>query len=210
MKLTKNAHGKKKPKRTNRNIFAICGVLLLVALVSIGYLFSQKNGTNPTSGLDAFAAHYLTIMKTLNSSQCKSEMLSELGGNYNFTELFSWEHSKLVFESDPAGWFEDPFEILSSGKGICVQFSIVYVAACLALGIQSRLVVATDITNWTFIHVWCEVYFNGVWVHVDPSDQVWNQPLRYLSWDWGKYIGQSVRIYAFEDGKFDDVTPTYS
>jgi hypothetical protein len=207
MKLTKKVHGKKRRRRVDRKIFAISAVLLLAALFSIGYLLYSQN--NETSGFHDFEAHYLAIMKTLNSSQCKLHMLSELGGKYNFTELFSWEHSRLTFESDPAGWFEDPFEILSSGKGICAQFSIVYVSACLALGIQSRLVVATNTTAWNFIHVWSEVYFNGSWAHVDPSDQVWNQPLRYQNWDWGKYIGQDVRMYAFDDGKSEDVTSTY-
>ena len=47
---------------------------------------------------------------------------------------------------------------------------------------------------------------NGTWVHVDPSDKVWNNPSRYQSWDWGSAIGSDVKIYAFEDGTFQDVT----
>ena len=112
--------------------------------------------------------------------------------------------------NDPSGSFEDPFQILNSGDGICVQWSIVYVSACLALGYQSRLVVAVDTTTWSFIHTWAEDYYNGTWVHVDPSDKVWNNPSRYLGWDWGAGIGSTVRIYAFEDGTFQDVTSTYS
>ena len=83
-------------------------------------------------------------------------------------------------------------------------------SACLALGYQSRLVVAADTTNWNFIHTWAEDYYNGIWVHVDPSDKVWNNPSHYQSWDWGKYIGSDVKIYAFEDDTFQDVTSTYS
>jgi hypothetical protein len=207
MKLARKVHGKKRHRRVDRKVFA-ASALLPAVLFSIVYLLSSQK--NETGGFHAFEAHYLGIMKTLNSSQCKLGMLSELGGKYNFTELFSWEHGRLTFESDPAGWFEDPFEILSRGKGICAQFSIVYVSACLALGIQSRLVLATNTTAWNFIHVWSEVYFNGVWIHVDPSDQVWNQPSRYQNWDWGKYIGQDVRIYAFEEGMSEDVTSTYN
>jgi hypothetical protein len=70
-------------------------------------------------------------------------------------------------------------------------------------------VVAADTSNWNFIHVWAEDYFNGTWVHVDPSDSVWNNPSRYQSWGWGN-IGSDVRVYAFEDGAFTDVTSTYS
>jgi transglutaminase-like putative cysteine protease len=149
-------------------------------------------------------------MKNLNASETKAKMAAQLDPSCNQTDLFVWEQSKLTFTQDPAGWFEDPIQILNSGDGICVQWSIVYVSACLALGYQSRLVVAADTTGWSFIHVWAEDYFNGTWVHVDPSDKVWNNPARYQSWDWGKGIGSDVKIYAFEDGSYQEVTSTYS
>jgi len=72
--------------------------------------------------------------------------------------------------------------------------------------------VAVDTSTWSYIHVWAEDYYHGSWVHVDPSDGVWGHPLMYLgpSWSWGNYIGSMVRIYAFEDNSFQDVTATYS
>jgi hypothetical protein len=70
--------------------------------------------------------------------------------------------------------------------------------------------VAVNTTTWNFVHVWAEDYFNGSWVHVDPSDKVWDKPSRYQDWDWGKCIGLDVKIYAFEDGKYEEVTSTYS
>jgi transglutaminase-like putative cysteine protease len=70
--------------------------------------------------------------------------------------------------------------------------------------------VATNTTIWNFIHVWAEVYYNDSWVHVDPSDKVWNYPLRYQGWDWGRGLGLDVKIYAFEDEKFEEVTSNYS
>jgi transglutaminase-like putative cysteine protease len=149
-------------------------------------------------------------MVNLNSSQTKTKMAALLNPSYNQTALFAWEASKLTFADDPSGSFQDPFQILASGDGICLQWSIVYVSACLALGYQSRLVVAVDTTTWTFIHVWAEDYCNGSWVPVDPSDKAWNSPLTYLGWDWGPYIGSTVRIFAFEDSSFQEVTSTYS
>ena len=136
-------------------------------------------------------------------------MAPMLNSTLNQTTLFGWEKSRMTFEED-TNFLEDPIQILNSGKGICVQWSIVYVAACLSLGYQSRLVVAVDTSTWTFIHTWAEDYYNGTWVHVDPSDGVWNNPSRYQSWDWGKGIGSDVKIYAFEDGRFEEVTSTYS
>ena len=176
-------------------------------LLAIVYFSSPAKNEPP--GFEAFTDHYLGIMKNLNSSETKVKIASQLDPKYNQTDLFTWEQSRLTFAQDPAGWFEDPTEILNSGKGICAQFSIVYVSSCLALGYQSRLVVAADTTTWTFIHVWAEDYFYGSWIHVDPSDKVWNNPSRYQSWDWGKGIGSQVKIYAFEDGRFQEVTSSY-
>ncbi|MGE5637404.1 MAG: transglutaminase-like domain-containing protein [Chloroflexota bacterium] len=156
-----------------------------------------------------FKNHYLEIMQNLNSTKTKNEIGSQLNSNYNQTDLFNWEHSKLTFIQDPTGFFEDPTQILNSGKGICVQWSILYVSACLALNHPSRLVVAADTSTWSFIHTWAEDYYNGTWIHVDPSDSVWNNPSRYQSWGWGKAVGSGVKVYAFEDGRATEVTSTY-
>jgi len=217
MKPANKVRSTKKHKKNPRWLVVFYGVLLIAILSMVAYFWYPANNkpannelNNMPTGFKTLAADYLGVMKNLNSSQTKAKMAALLNPNCNQTDLFAWEASKLTFASDPSGSFEDPFQILETGDGICVQWSIVYVSACLALGYQSRLVVAVDTTSWTFIHTWAEDYNNGTWVHVDPADKVWNDPSRYLSWDWGQYIGSTVRIHAFEDGSFQDVTSTYS
>jgi transglutaminase-like putative cysteine protease len=148
-------------------------------------------------------------MKSLNSTQTKTQMAALLIPSYNQTDLFAWEVSKLTFNQSQTGWYENPFQILNDGKGICVQWSVVYVSACLALGYPSRFVVAVNTATWSFIHTWAEDYYNGAWVHVDPSDRVWNDPSHYQSWDWGAW-GSQVKVYAFTDSGFQEVTSTYA
>lgn len=189
-------------------------IVIVAALVAVAYLWKPtqnpvNNVPDEPAGFKIFKDHYIGIMENLNSTETKTTMAQRLEPKFNQTDLFTWEHSKLTFAQDPAGWFEDPAQILNSGKGICVQWSIVYVSACLALNHPSRLVVAADTSNWNFIHVWAEDYYNGTWVHVDPSDSVWNNPSRYLNWDWGKALGSGVKIYAFEDSGFEEVTSDY-
>jgi transglutaminase-like putative cysteine protease len=189
-------------------------LITVAALATVVYLWNEaqnpvSNTPDETAEFKAFTDHYTAIMKNLNSSETKTKMASQLDPRYNQTDLFTWEKSRLTFVEDPSGWFENPAQILGSGKGICVQWSIVYVSACLALNHPSRLVVAAGTSSWGFIHVWAEDYFNGNWVHVDPSDGVWNNPSRYLSWDWGKAIGSGVKIYAFDDSGFEEVTSNY-
>jgi len=203
----RNTRSARKRRRTKRMLIAFSAMLVVASLFAGLYYWSLQNAVD--SAFQSFTGHYLDIMNNLNSSKTRTAMSSELVGKPNFTDLFQWMYSRMTFGQDPAGWLEDPVDILNDGKGICEQFSIVYVSACLALGYQSRLVVAVNSSTWVFIHVWTEDYFNGSWVHVDPSDKVWNNPLRYLQWDWGKYIGSDVRIYAFEVGNYSEVTATY-
>ena len=213
MNPVRKARETKRPGHTRKWVVAVSVLFLVSILLVAGYFWYPKTSVNSqqgeTSPFEVFTDHYLRIMHNLNLSQTKTTMSSLLSPSYNQTSLFAWEQSKLQFVQDPAGWFDDPFQILNSGKGVCEQFSVVYVSACLALGYQSRLVVAVDSARWTFIHVWAEDYYNGTWVHVDPSDSLWNNPSRYQSWDWGYAIGSGVKIYAFEDGIFKDVTSIY-
>ena len=218
----KKAQPTKKHKQNQKWLLVFYAVVLIAILVVAAH-FLNPPGSKPTAdsqlnaelnsrpaGFKTLADNYLGVMENLNSSQTKTKMATLLNPSYNQTDLFTWEGSKLTFASDPNGFYYDPFQILSSGDGICMQWSIVYVSACLALGYQSRLVVAVDTSSWTFVHAWAEDYYNGAWVSVDPSDKAWNQGQVYLSWDWGSQIGSTVRVYAFEDGSFQDVTATYS
>ena len=222
MKTAGKVQPTKKRKQNNKWTVVFYAVVLIVIICTVAFFWgpagnkpSANNELNTElnsmpSGFKPFATNYLDVMKNLNSSTTKTEMAALLNPGFNQTDLFAWEGSKLTFANDPSGSFEDPFQILNSGDGICLQWSIVYVSACLALGYQSRFVVAVDTTTWSFIHVWAEDYCKGSWVPVDPSDKAWDKPLVYLSWDWGPSIGSTVRIYAFEDGSFQDVTSTYS
>jgi hypothetical protein len=220
MNLAKKANPTKRQQRHRRKwMVAASALLFLVTTTAVAFLaFPAKNPSANQSGnsvqelpagLKALTDHYMGVMANLNSTETKTKMASLLNPAYNQTDLFNWQQTKMTFEN-PDGNPEDPMQILGSGKGVCYQWSIVYVSACLSLGYQSRLVASTDTANWQAIHMWAEVYYNGAWVHVDPSDKVWNNPTKYSGWDWGKFIGSSVKVYAFEDGGFEEVTSNYA
>lgn len=210
---SKKTHSTRKHRQTQRWIVPASALLLLAIILSAAYFWYPKNSANShqdqLSAFETFADHYIWIMQNLNSTETKANIAALLDPKYNQTDLLTWEQTKLTFTQDTKGFFEDPTQILNNGKGICVQWSIVYVSACLALNHPSRLVVAADTTSWSFIHTWAEDYYNESWVHVDPSDKVWNSPLRYQGWDWGPAIGSGVRIYAFNDRGFEDITSSY-
>lgn len=56
-------------------------------------------------------------------------------------------------------------------------------------------------------HAWTEVWNVelSMWIHVDPSEKRINDPKMYER-DWKKNL---KAIYAFENGKLEDVTKTY-
>ena len=215
MSPTRRSTARKQRRQTRRGLLIASTLIALAVIVAVALIWTSKQppATTPTNeplGFTNLKNHYISVMKNLNSTQTKTAMAAQVDPKDNQTDLFTWEHSKLIFVQDNAGFFEDPIQILSRGKGICVQWSVVYVSGCLALDHLCRLVVAVDTSSWSFIHTWAEDYCNGTWVHVDPSDSVWNNPSRYKDWDWGSAIGGQVRVYAFIDNGYEDVTHAYT
>jgi len=157
-----------------------------------------------------FQTYYLGVMKDLNSSETKADVRDKINGTYNFIELLNWTSKNLNWSEESFTRYSKPQQILNQGKGRCEEFTIVYVAACLALGYDARIVVSRQFYQILVhgFHVWAEVKLNGVWTHVDPSPTAfWNDTSRYGSWNWGPRI--TLNVFAFEDGKIKDVTSRY-
>ena len=54
--------------------------------------------------------------------------------------------------------------------------------------------------------MWCEVFVDGNWMHIDPCETVINNPLMYET-GWGKKL---TWIMAIEETQTIDVTSTYT
>jgi hypothetical protein len=189
-----------KPRREHIRILigALTAILVVVAGLFYGTLILFQND-------------YLGIMKNLNSSETKAYMRDRMKETYNFTGLLNWTGRNLNWSKESFTRYTRPQEILNQGKGRCGEFTIVYVAACLALGYEARIVVPGQfcVIFLHGFHAWAEVKLNGIWTHVDPSPTpFWNDTSRYKSWNWGLRIGLSFS--AFEDGKIEDVTSRYA
>jgi len=181
----------------------IVGLIIMAAVILISAALV------PLICRHGFESKYFGIMKNLENPSTKEAIRNNMTHAYNFTELFDWEHSYLKWV--PMGEIfdrnTDPVKILDSVKGRCGEFSILYLSACLSLGYEARLLVSVrPYIYWEF-HNWVEVQVNGSWIPVDPTDRIWNDPSRYKSW-WGE-IGKDAFIYAFEDGKIEEVTDRY-
>ena len=101
--------------------------------------------------------------------------------------------------SGPGNTCEDPFQILTNKTKVSAFSGVLFMCRLVSrLDTQAGLL-CTDTAGWSYIHVWAEDYYNAAWVHVDPSDAVWNNPSRYQSWGWGTF-GSQVQVFAFKDG----------
>jgi hypothetical protein len=156
-----------------------------------------------------FKTYYLGVMKDLNTSETKAYMHDKINDTCTFLELLNWTSQNLNWSEESFTRYSNPQQILNQGKGRCEEFAIVYVAACLTLGYEARIVVSRQFYQLVHgFHVWAEVELDGVWTHVDPSPTAfWNDPSRYRSWNWGPR--STLQVFAFEDGKIEDVTSRY-
>jgi len=188
-------------------------ILLVVATSVAGFILMFGNSLP-----SLIILHYQGIMRNLDNE----EMLTTLRGMFekdrNFTDItdfYKWEHDHVQFINTNESFerSNDPLRILQVQKGKCGEFSVLYVALCLAYGQKARITLAFDVNgpmSWTQQHNFVEVKIGNNWTHVDPSDQVWNETFHYATWSWGKTLGSTTRIYAFEDGgTVTDITQNY-
>jgi len=144
---------------------------------------------------------YRELSEKLAEPSLLHELESMFKRKYTLPELLDWTHERLKFDKGDIIRHNDPKEILAYGRGRCGEFSILFTSLCLVHGIRARLIL--DMTD----HVWTEVWDNKKerWVHVDPSEKRIDDPFMYER-DWRKKL---KKIYAFENGKMENVTKRY-
>ena len=175
-------------------------VIALIVSFAVGYsIGNQAQGVvyheHPN------VTYHRKVAQSLTNETLQKELGAQLNSTeYSYLELLAWEHSQLNYTKENIPRHDNPLEILAFGKGRCGEFSILYNALCLACGYRARL--AVDIYG---DHVWTEVFLNGSWVHVDPTEKIVNDPLMYQR-DWHKEV---KLVCAFEGGLVLDVTENY-
>jgi hypothetical protein len=188
--------------RAVRFMYLKVAFLIVALLVSfaVGYsIGNQAQGVIYYEHPDI--AYHRQVAQSLTSETLQKELKDQLdSAEYSYLELLDWEHNRLSYTEENIPRYDDPLEILAFGKGRCGEFSILYNALCLAYGYRARLVV--DVYG---DHVWTEVFLNGSWVHVDPTEKVVDDQFMYQR-DWHKNV---KLVCAFEDSLVLDVTQNY-
>lgn len=144
---------------------------------------------------------YKRVSEKLADSALLAQLRALFDRNYTLVELLDWLHEKVNWDDGEIERRNEPLEILTYRRGRCGEFSILFTALCLAHGYRARLIL--DMSD----HVWTEVWDRAKnrWMHVDPSEKRIDDPLMYER-DWKKNLNE---IYAFENGKVEEVTKNY-
>lgn len=86
--------------------------------------------------------------------------------------------------------YESPTKLLQTRQGRCGEWVNCFMLICTAvLGPGARLRYVWNYED----HVWCEYYSTQLqrWVHLDPCENAWDQPLLYCE-NWGKKMSWVV------------------
>jgi transglutaminase-like putative cysteine protease len=162
---------------------------------------NSKTEKNMSSFEQEAFEKYKEISKQITDPKTLSTLRKLFERTYTLQELLDWLHPKLQWSRGEITRYSNPLEILKYRKGRCGEYSILYTALCLAHGYRARIIL--DMTD----HVWTEVWNPAQkrWMHIDPSEKKINDPKMYER-DWRKKL---AKIYAFENGKAEDVAKNY-
>ncbi|XP_044965672.1 peptide-N(4)-(N-acetyl-beta-glucosaminyl)asparagine amidase isoform X3 [Hordeum vulgare subsp. vulgare] len=98
--------------------------------------------------------------------------------------------------------YNDPHKLIQTRKGRCGEWANCFTFYCRVFGYEARLIL--DFTD----HVWTECFSNlyGRWIHFDPCEGVYDNPLLYEK-GWNKKLDYAIGIS--KDG-VHDVTKRYT
>lgn len=100
--------------------------------------------------------------------------------------LAKWVNKHIEYDMDYLGKDMDVMKILSTGRGVCIHYAILYNNLLRTVGIPSVIVsgVSYDTEKNKFEnHAWNLLYTNGEWISIDPT--------------WGLYSGKLPVSHIF-------------
>ncbi|XP_015695197.1 peptide-N(4)-(N-acetyl-beta-glucosaminyl)asparagine amidase isoform X2 [Oryza brachyantha] len=124
---------------------------------------------------------------------------SELKFGANRVEIYRCNHCSSTTRFPR---YNDPYKLIETRKGRCGEWANCFTFYCRTFGYEARLIL--DFTD----HVWTECFSNlcGRWMHLDPCEGVYDNPLLYEK-GWNKKLDYVIAIS--KDG-VRDVTKRYT
>ena len=151
-------------------ILALTGVVLLSLTFALNMFYWYDQGqVTVIDKMSEKEIWMLNLSSDENLTKLRAQFFPE---RLNYTELLVWESQRLNFTENRVFHY-DPLEIVDSTKGACGEFTILYVAACLANNISARILMPAQFIPNIIDHAWAEVNPSNdgkTWIQVDSSD----------------------------------------
>lgn len=132
----------------------------------------------------------------------------ELAGKAGRTEIYQCHKCHTVTRFPR---FNAASHVLQERRGRCGEYSMLLYRMMRAMGHEVRWIV-----DWAD-HVWCELFWQGRWIHLDPCEAAIDVPFLYQ--EWGKQQTYIMAFYAPLNNKrqvsschptIEDVTAKYT
>lgn len=147
-----------------------------------------QKASEALNGIYKYASQYtkcgesLTALTEVCRPLCENKTPTETA-NTVMQEL----RKRFTYQSGATNINTTAEEALILGKGVCQDFAHMQIAVCRALSVPARYVVGMqEGTGET--HAWVEVYDNGIWVGIDPTNNKMVDD-RYLTLSHGRDFG---------------------
>lgn len=122
-------------------------------------------GVKSDSEIDSFARR---LVKGCSSDTQKAKIIYEwIGSNIKYDD-----NEANAVMADSYGVKSGAINAFNTRKGICFDYSCLYVAMCRAVGLRVRLITGEGFNGMTWVsHAWNQVYIpeSGKWINVDTT-----------------------------------------
>jgi len=97
-------------------------------------------------------------------------------------EICEAVHGRMVYTPGSTGIHTTARDVFYSGKGVCQDYSHLFLSFARARGLRARYVNGIH-EGSDSSHAWCEVFLNGAWRGIDPTWNKWvnNTYIRFNS-----------------------------
>jgi hypothetical protein len=161
--------------------YTIIAIVLVSSFIGMFYWLNYQYNKGQISVVE-YIAYNESVALNLSSDEVITNLTNMFPQKLNYTNLLYWESDRLNYTENRV-FHADPIEILNYGKGACGEFSILYVAICLANDVPARLVMTGYLIPNVVDHSWAEVNPSNdgrTWIHVEVTDACYSTKTTHI------------------------------
>lgn len=141
---------------------AVCGLTDYEEVVEENELLIFRHGTKINMAGEEITAYYKRISEDLKLNEVSSELEKA-------KLIMEKLHQDFVYEKDVTDVHTTAEEAFAKGKGVCQDFSHIFISLLHLAGCSARYVTGF-ITGEGATHAWVEVACSGKWYGIDPCN----------------------------------------